>query len=231
MPRTARIVIPGLPHHITQRGNNRQEVFFVDDDRTVYLDLLQRQTTRCGVDLLGYCLMPNHVHLIAVPHHEESLAKAIGRTHFLYTQYLHALHGRSGHLWQNRFFSCALDESHCWAALSYTERNPVRAQLVRAPWRYRWSSAGAHCRDAQPNGLIDLAPWRAAWTAQSWQQHLRRSDDEDAIDLLRASTHTGRPLASDTVLSKLETTLGRRLRPLPIGRPKTIRQDTDETNG
>ena len=145
MPRVARIVVPGVPHHVTQRGNNRQEVFFVDDDRGFYLDLLGRQAQRFGLDVLGYCLMSNHVHLIAVPQREDSLAKAIGRTHFLYTQYLHRLHGRSGHLWQNRFYSCALDEAHCWAALCYTERNPVRARMVRKAWRYRWSSAAVHC--------------------------------------------------------------------------------------
>ena len=160
MLRVARIVVPGIPHHVTQRGNNRQEVFFVDDDRRFYLELLARQAQRFGLDVLGYCLMSNHIHLIAVPKREESLAKAIGRTHFLYTQYLHRLHGRSGHLWQNRFSSCALDEPHCWAALCYAERNPVRARMVRKAWRYRWSSAAAHCGSKNGNGLVDLGLWR-----------------------------------------------------------------------
>ena len=88
--------MPGVPHHVTQRGNNRQEVFFVDDDLRFYLELLAGQAQRFGLDVLGYCLMSNHVHLIAVTQRDESLARAIGRTHFLYTQYLHRLHGRSG---------------------------------------------------------------------------------------------------------------------------------------
>jgi putative transposase len=221
MPRVARIAIPGVPHHITQRGNNRQEVFFVEDDREVYLHLLERQAQRDGLDVLGYCLMANHVHLIAVPVREDSLAKGIGRTHLLYTQYLHRLQGRSGHLWQNRFFSCALDEEHCWTALCYTERNPVRAGMVREAWRYRWSSAAAHCGAGNGDGLPDLRSWRAAWTPEHWKARLRRREDEGALLAVRARTHTGRPLGSDSFLSKVESVLGRRIRPLPVGRPRT----------
>ena len=127
MLRVARIVVPGCPHHVTQRGNNRQDVFFVEDDWRTYLRILREQSKRFGLSVDGYCLMTNHVHLVAVPTSENSLAKAVGRTHWLYTQYVNRLHRRSGHLWQNRFFSCALDESHCWQALAYVERNPVRA--------------------------------------------------------------------------------------------------------
>jgi putative transposase len=162
MPRLARLVIPGIPHHVTQRGNNRQDVFFVDDDRRVYLALLEQHAERYGVEVLGYCLMGNHVHVIAVPPREDSLAKALGRTHFLYTQYLHRLHGRSGHLWQNRFFSCALDEPRCWTALCYMERNPVRARVVREAWRYRWSSAAAHCGAGEADGWLELGRWQGA---------------------------------------------------------------------
>ena len=96
MPRVARIVIPGLPHHICKRGNNQQDVFFVEDDRRVYLDLLRGQSERYGLSVLGYCLMTNHVHVVATPARDESLAKAVGRTHFLYTQYVNRMHGRAG---------------------------------------------------------------------------------------------------------------------------------------
>ena len=126
--RVGRIVIPGVPHHITQRGNNRQDVFFVDDDRRVYLELLAAQAERFGLKLLGYCLMDNHVHLVATPAGEASLARAVGRTHFLYTQYVNRLHGRSGHLWQNRFYSCALDDEHLWNALVYVETKGQRGR-------------------------------------------------------------------------------------------------------
>ena len=112
MPRTARIAIRDVPHHITQRGNNRQDVFFVDDDRRVYLSLLKEQADKYGLEILGWCLMTNHIHLIGRPADEDSLAKALGRTHFRYTQYINRLHGRSGHLWQNRFYSCPLGREH-----------------------------------------------------------------------------------------------------------------------
>ena len=131
MSRVARIVVPGCPHHVTQRGNNGQDVFFVDDDRRVYLCLLGEQSERFGLTIDGYCLMTNHVHLIATPRETDSLAKAVGRTHWRYTQYVNRLHGRHGHLWQNRFYSCALDDVHFWSAMMYVERNAVRAALVR----------------------------------------------------------------------------------------------------
>ena len=112
MPRVARIVVPGMPHHITQRGNNRQDVFFIDADRSLYLTLLKEQSRRFGLSIIAYCLMSNHVHLVAAPRRADSLAKAVGRTHWLYAQAINRMHGRSGHLWQNRFHSCALDGEH-----------------------------------------------------------------------------------------------------------------------
>ena len=220
MPRLARIVLPGVPHHITQRGNNRQDVFFVDDDRRVYLDLLGEHAERFGLKVLGYCLMANHVHLIVTPSDEESLAKAVGRTHFRYTQYVNRLHGRSGHLWQNRFYSCALDEVHLWRGMHYTERNPVRAKLVRAAWRYPWSSAAAHTGRDDASGLLDLAQWAQAWKPAKWRDELSDPGDEEGLSRIRLSTHRGRPLGSDSFLSKLERRVGRRLRPLPVGRPR-----------
>ena len=221
MPRIARITIPEAPHHITQRGNNRQDVFFADDDRQVYLSLLQRQAERYGLDVLGYCLVANHVHLVAIPRQADSLAKAIGRTHLLYAQYINRMHGRTGHLWQGRFLSCALDEEHCWAALSYVERNPVRAGAVRCAWKYPWSSAAAHCAGADATGLLHLKPWRKAWEPRQWRQQLRRRGDDELTDRLRLATRSGRPLGSNSFLSKIERAVGHRLRPLPVGRPRT----------
>jgi putative transposase len=221
MPRTARIVVPGSPHHITQRGNNRQDVFFVDDDRRFYLRTLARQADRFGLEVLGYCLMTNHVHLIAVPRESESLARAVGSTNLIHARYINRLHDRSGHLWQNRFFSCPLDAGHLLAAMRYVERNPVRAHLLRAPWRYRWSSAAAHCGDADdPFELLDLSAWRRRWSPEDWRAILRDRDDPDLIDTFRRSTLTGRPLGGDRFIAKLETKLNRRLRARPVGRPR-----------
>lgn len=227
MPRVARIVLPGQPHHVTQRGNNRQDVFFVEDDRRVYLELLREQSERYAFRVLGYCLMDNHVHVIGTPKEEDSLAKAMGRTHFSYCQYINRLHGRSGHLWQNRFFSCPMDELHLWRSLVYVERNPVRAKKVRVAWRYAWSSASAHIGREDPSGLLDLRPWRRTWRPDRWKKNLQVPEDAAVLCGIRLSTHRGRPLCSDTVLSKLERRLGRRLRPLPVGRPQKRKPPRD----
>jgi len=223
MPRVARIVLPGLPNHVTQRGNNRQDVFFVPDDYRTYLNILREQSERHGVRLQGYCLMTNHVHLIATPPSPEALAKAVGRTNYLYTLYVNRLHGRTGHLWQNRFYSCALDEVHAWRALRYVERNPVRAKCVRLAWRYRWSSAAAHCGQPDALALADPHPWSVSWRPARWKETLTEPDDAADVRRLRLCTHRGRPLADDSFLSKLERRLGRRLRPKPVGRPKQPR--------
>lgn len=225
MPRQARIVIAGLRHHITQRGNNRQDVFFVDEDRLAYLALLKEQCTRHAVRVLGYCLMSNHVHLIVNPERENGLNPAVGRAHFIYTQYINRLHGRSGHLWQGRFHSCPMDEGYTVAAMRHVERNPVRAKLTRAPWTYRWSSAAAHIGGSDTSGLLDTKAWAESHSAASWKEVLTEADDQDTKSALNRNTQTGRPLATDSFLSKLEHALGRRLRPLPVGRPRKVQED------
>ncbi len=221
MPRLARMVVPGAPHHITQLGNNRQDVFFVDDDHKVYLGFLREYAARYRFAIHGYCLMTNHVHIIGVPEDEEGLATAIGRTHFRYSQYINAFHGRSGHLWQGRFHSCALDDVYYGNALHYVEQNPVRAKMVRKAWRYPWSSAGVHCGTARDDGLLDLAWWRENLGDEArWRGILEEKGDPAFQQSFRLNTHTGRPLGSDSFLSKLEHALGRRVRALPHGRPK-----------
>lgn len=225
MPRVARIVVPGAAHHVTQRGNDHQDVFFGDDDRLAYLELLEQQARRFGLWIEGYCLMTNHVHVVGVPMHEDSLAKAIGRTHFLYAQYVNRVHNRSGHLWQNRFYSCAMDDVRVLNALCYVELNPVRAGSVKKAWDYTWSSARAHCNVDADNRLLDLAAWRARWGGPDWKTELGAAAKDGAVqDAVRRSTHTGRPLGSESFLDKVEAVLGRRVRPLPAGRPKGWRK-------
>jgi len=219
MSRLARAIAVGCAHHITQRGNNRQDVFLADDDRRVYLQILQEEARKYGLEVLGYCLMTNHVHLVAIPHEEDSLAKAIGRTHFGYSQYLNRFHQRSGHLWQGRFHSCALDRRHLWPALKYLELNPVRAKLCRRAWRYDWSSAAAHTDERARSDLLNLKWWYKQFSAEAWRKELNEGLTEEEVARIRLRTHTGRPLAGDAFLSKLEARLGRRVRPLPVGRP------------
>jgi len=219
-------VLPGVAHHVTQRGNNRQDVFFVDDDRRVYLSYLKDSATRYGLAISAFCLMSNHIHLIAIPETEDALAKAVGRTHLLYAQYVNQLHGRLGHLWQSRFYSCPLDAAHAHNAAAYVELNPVRAGMAAHPWDYPWSSAGAHCGDGDdPFGILALHDWRGCMPAKEWKATLKAIDgSDDAVERLRSYTRTGRPLGDDTFLSKVETFLGRRVRPLPVGRQKGWRK-------
>lgn len=220
MPRKARIVIPDIPHHITQRGNNKQDVFFVDDDRKKFLYLLKEQSASFGMIIDGFCLMTNHIHLIATPTKKHSLAKTMGRVNLLYSQYISYMHGRTGHLWQNRFFSCPLDTQHYFTALSYIEQNPVRAKMARYPWSYRWSSAAFHTGRKDQFGLMDKSLWKQQSSHLDWKMVLRKKLERFDIDKLRIYCRTGRPLGTDKFISKLETVVGRRLRPLPVGRPK-----------
>jgi len=220
MARLARTVAVGSAHHITQWGNNHQDVFLVDDDRRVYLELLAEQAEKYGLEILGYCLMRHHMHLVAVPKTEEALAKAVGRTHFRYAQYINRFGKRSGHLWQGRFHSCALDRRHFWLAMKYIELNPVRAKLCRKPWRYEWSSAAAHVDEQAESEILNLRKWYRRTSSEQWRAELAEGLTPEQMERLRLRTHTGRPLGSDNFVSKLETALGRRLRPLPRGRPK-----------
>ena len=223
MPRLARIVIEGVAHHVVQRGNNRQDVFFVPDDYHAYLGLLKAQCEREGLKILAYCLMTNHVHLVATPEKPESLARAVGRTDFLYTQYVNRLHGRSGHLWQNRFHSCALDEKHFWLAVRYVEQNPMRAGMLQKAWSYPWSSAAAHAGQRAEDALVNLAEWRSMMPAGEWRKALERLPGKEAVSALRKSTQRGWPIAGDSYLSKMEKLLNRRLRALPSHRPQGAR--------
>lgn len=220
MPRVARIVLTDTPHHVTQRGNNRQDVFFTSDDRVAYLRLLAKNANRFGLSILAYCLMTNHVHLIVVPKRADSLAKALGRTHFMYSQFVNRLHKRSGHLWQNRFFSCPLGSKHAADAARYVEQNPLRAKLRKDPVAWPWSSAKAHVSGIDPTGLLDMEGWREIYRGEEWERELRRKLDPTTLRDIRTASHTGRPLAGDSWLAKLETKLGRRLRPLAVGRPR-----------
>lgn len=220
MPRFPRLVVPGVMHHITQRGNNREPVFFAAQDYEAYLAFLKENAQRFRLRLAGYCLMPNHVHLVVVPETERALTLALGRTHWRYAQHLNRVHGRSGHLWQNRFYSCPLDPRQGWQALRYVERNPVRAGLVKQAWAYRWSSAAAHVSGQDQWGVLDLAAWRNYGGAAEWRARLRAAEDARAVELLRQRTRTGWALGGQGFVEKLAVQLGRRVQPLPEGRPR-----------
>jgi REP-associated tyrosine transposase len=222
MSRFARIVVPDCWHHVTQRGNYRQTVFFNDAERRMYLQLLRYHCGRHDVRIAGYCLMGNHVHMIAIPPGEKSLAHALGRTHTEYSRWINTERCRMGHLWQSRFYSCVLDDHHQWEALRYVELNPIRAGLVNDPAGWRWSSASAHLTGWDAAGLIDWADWRGRWTQETWREALHRGIGEgDLLERIRTSTRTGRPAAGEDFMIRAEVILGRRLRPEKRGpKPK-----------
>jgi len=217
MPRIARVVAPGLPHHVTQRGNRRADVFFDKPDRRRYLSLLAAYAERHGVAIWAYCLMSNHVHFVAVPAEGESLGRTYRDTHQAYAAWLNRKMGQSGHLWQGRFFSCVLDDPHLWAAARYVERNPVRAGLVTRAEDWPWSSAAAHCgRREDPL----LSPIEMPWPVPDWSAYLR-DEDEAETTAIRRQTCTGRPWGGDGFIKTLESSLGRILHPRKRGpKPK-----------
>lgn len=219
MARLLRVEALETPHHVTQRGNARREVFETDSDRLVYLSLLQHHAKLQKLGILGYCLMPNHVHLIAVPHREAALANALRSTHGRYAAYLNARHGSSGHVWQGRYYSCPMDENHLWTALRYAERNPVRAGMIGDPVSYPWSSARVHTCGGW-DGILELDDFTARWTPAEWREFLEAPDEGRERDAIRRSTHCGRPLGDAPFVNRLELALARTLTPAKGGRPR-----------
>ena len=215
MARLARVVVPGVAHHVTQRGNRRQETFFNEDDYAAYLSLLGEWCGRCGVEVWAYCLMPNHVHLIVVPDSEDGLRRGLGEAHRRYTRRVNFREGWRGHLWQGRFASFAMDERYLLRAARYVEMNPVRAKLCRVPWRWRWSSASAHVA-GRDDGLVRVAPMLAR--VKDWRALLREAVEADDAERLRRHERTGRPLGSPAFLDRIEATLERIVRPAKPGR-------------
>jgi putative transposase len=220
MPRTSRIVIPDLPHHVTHHGNNCEITFQTKEDRLIYLNILKWYTQKHSVDLLGYCLMTNHVHLILTPHDLDSLGLVIHDAHITYTQHANKSFGRSGHLWQGRYYSCAMDDAHCVAALRYVEQNPVRAGLATMPWQYPWSSAKVHIEGMDPEGLLNLKWWSKNFTSAEWKDLLASPEDEKMVAEIRSRTRSGKPAGSSDFLKKYEEILGIDLQLKPKGRPK-----------
>jgi putative transposase len=219
MSRLARLVAPGFPHHVTQRGNRRAPIFFEDGDYALYRDLLADRCRKASVACWAYCLMPNHVHLILVPATADGLARAIGETHRQYTGFVNARARWTGHLFQGRFSSVALDEEHLMLAARYVALNPVRARLVQRPQDWAWSSLPAHLA-GRDDRLVAVAPLL---------QRLGRitalvdtEPERTALTRLRTAEATGRPLGSDEFLTHLESLMQRRLRRQKPGRKARV---------
>jgi len=216
MPRFARVVVPACPHHLIQRGNRRQRVFFSDEDKAFYLVLLGRLARQHDISIWAYCLMENHVHLVVVPKAGDSFARGFGEIHRRYTLVINTREGWRGFLWQGRFLSYPLDETYCYSAVRYVERNPVRAGLVARAELYEWSSARAHVRREAPFPLQRAIP--------DWSTYLGQKESDGEIDEFREHERTGRPLGSEDFIARLEALTGRILAPRPTGRPLKKRE-------
>lgn len=226
MPRLSRTVFSGVPHHITQRGNRREDIFFTDEDREAYLSWLKEYCEKFGVEILAYCLMTNHIHLVAVPSTDDGLQRVLKPLHMRYAQRINRARGWKGHLWQGRFFSSPLDEAYLWAAVRYVERNPVRAGMERRAEDYRWSSAAAHCGkrlDSLLNPESGLS--RKFSEIEDWPAWLAEGDEAEELLMLRRNIEKGLPCGSDGFVQKLGRKVGRLLEYRPQGRPKKVNED------
>jgi len=208
MARIARVVVPDFPHHITQRGCRRQRTFFSRQDYEYYLGLLKDSRDEAGVHVWAYCLMPNHVHMIIVPETTQSLSRYLGPTHRKYAIEVNRRMRWRGHLWQERFHSFVMDESHLHAAVRYVELNPVRARLCPTAREWRWSSAQAHL-SGQDDGLVEVRPMLDR--VSDWQDYLDRDHEGVDDEALRGYGLNGRPAGNADFVSKLEALTGRRL--------------------
>jgi putative transposase len=209
MARLARVVAPGVPHHVTQRGNRRQRTFFTDDDYRLYRDLMAEWCGRAGVVIWAYCLMPNHVHMIATPETADGLRRGIGEAHRRYARHINFREDWRGFLWQGRFASFPLDGDYLLAAARYIELNPVRGGLANMPEAWPWSSARAHLA-GDDDELVTAAPLLDL--VGDWRTLLSLPADDDEVDALRRHQRTGRPLGEDSFVDRLEADLGRPLR-------------------
>ena len=217
MPRMPRLVVPGYPHHVTQRGNRRQKTFFNTADYQAYLELIAIAKPKAGCDIWAYCLMPNHVHFVIVPENEDSLALLFKEAHRRYTRRINFRENWRGHLWQERFHSFVMDEPHLNATIKYVELNPVKARLCENPQDWPWSSVHAHL-NSDDHELVSVGPMLRKF--RNWPEYLEQSDSEYENERIRKHTRTGRPLGSMNFIETLEAKTGKSLKPRRPGPKK-----------
>jgi len=218
MTRLPRLVLPGYPYHVTQRGNRRQQTFFEEGDYALYRDLLAEAADKAGAEIWCYCLMPSHVHIVVVPADEDGLRRTFADAHRRYTGFINARSRWTGHLWQGRFGAVVMDEEHLGHAMRYVSLNPVRARLAERPEDWPWSSVRAHFA-GKDDSLVRVAP--ALDRYGSFAGFLGDgSADAGAWRNLRRAEASGRPLGSPSWITTLEERTGRTLAPQKRG-PKS----------
>ncbi|MFH0883512.1 MAG: transposase [bacterium] len=219
MPSGARIVFPEVPHHVTQRGTRRMQVFLRETDYASYVALLATSCKKTGAEILAWCLMPNHVHFVIVPHEEDDLRKTFSEPHRIYARIINERERWRGHLWQQRFASFPLDSHHLIAAVRYIELNPVRARLCRLPQEWKWSSARGHLSGhgdklSTDQSLLD--------TVGDWQAFLASGMDNEELERIRRHEISGSPLGNEEFYQYLQALTGEDFRPRTVGRPRRI---------
>ena len=217
MPRLARIVIPNVPYHITQRGNHRQDVFYTPDHYRQYLEYIAQYSSRYRFDILAYCLMSNHIHLVGIPRKQDSMARMIQATHSRHTQNVNRNMGFHGHLWHSRFYSTALDDLHLWNCFKYVEQNPVRAGILTKAQEYVWSSAASHCR-LRDDPVLTFDP-RINEMFDGWSKTLKVQPEKEIIERIRNRTMTGVPCGDERFRRRISRLAGKKLIDRPRGRP------------
>jgi putative transposase len=215
-----RLVVPNYPHHVTQRGNRRQQTFFVENDYRTYLAFIAESMAEVDAAIWAYCLMPNHVHFVIVPTDEDALAGLFSNAHRRYTRHINHRHDWRGHLWQERFHSVVMDEQHLIATVRYVELNPVRAGLCANPSDWRWSRVHAHLRGRDDEGVaVDPMLGRI----KNGRDYLQCMDDDETLEQLREHSRTGRPLGDQSFLDTLVDITGidwRKRKPGPVRKDK-----------
>jgi putative transposase len=202
MARVARVVIPDLSVHIVQRGHDGHDCFFEEADYLAYVNLLGMFAARCGCSVHAYCLMTNHVHVFLTPHTADSCARLMKNVSQRYVQRVNARLGRSGTLWEGRFYSCLVPgESYAINCYRYVECNPVRPGMVSDPVEYPWSSYRANAQGAPQGWIVPHAAYLAiAEDAEcrgaAYRALCALALPAEAVDEIRKATRRGYPVGS-----------------------------------
>ncbi len=219
MPRIARIVATGYPHHIIQRGNNKQAIFFNDKDKYVYLDLLKKYSKECHCQVCAYCLMSNHVHILSIPKRENSLAKMMQKISLTYTQYVNRKYKRTGRLWECRFHSSVVDtEVYLLTVCRYIERNPVRAGVVVNPIDYKWSSGVYNAGYKKSDFIVPI--YNEFTTKDEYVNFLNLEEKKEDINIIEKNTYKGKPIGTQKFLNWISSTFNVNFISKSVGRPK-----------
>lgn len=228
MPRRARLVLPNIPLHIIQRGNDRQPCFFANEDYSVYLDWMAEYAGKTGCRVHAYVLMTNHVHLLISADRVEasgSLMKALGQR---YAQYVNRTYRRSGTLWEGRFRSCLVqDEIYLLACQRYIELNPVRAGMVAHPAGYRWSSYRANAQGeadilVKPHPLYEALGLDATARQVAYRDLFREELEAGLLDAIRRATNGNFALGNERFFARVSSAIGKRVVPGKSGRPRKM---------